>query len=271
MDYLHGIPIIADDTSDGVIFDMDDAASPTGKKGTGYIIRDYAAEPLGHRIKMADPEKIVSQSEWDALIDEQEERKSSLQHIHEFFGVKVKDQNGTLNCWANAPVSALELKFAEMGLKQPELSPGFIASMCGQFNGGLGIWAMDIMEKYGVPETKLWGANKNSRSGLNDPGLLANAAKYKVVEFRDLPSRNATIQAHHLLNNRPIPIGLNWWSHEVLAIRFIRIERGRYGYLIVNSWSTGWGKNGLGILDMNKGTADDAQVLYVANPYSLAT
>lgn len=47
--------------------------------------------------------------------------------------------------------------------------------------------------------------------------------------------------------NIPGPRDYNWWSHSVCGVRWVRIEPGSWGQLILNSWLN-WGRFGLAVL-----------------------
>jgi hypothetical protein len=52
-------------------------------------------------------------------------------------------------------------------------------------------------------------------------------------------------------NNIPGPRDYNWWRHSVCGLRWVRVERGSWGQLILNSWEN-WGLFGLSVLVGNK-------------------
>ena len=48
-------------------------------------------------------------------------------------------------------------------------------------------------------------------------------------------------------NNIPGPRDYNYWSHSVLGVRWVRVEKNAWGQLILNSWKN-WGRHGLAVL-----------------------
>jgi hypothetical protein len=110
-----------------------------------------------------------------------------------------------------------------------------------------------FLREHGVPSVEHWPEKSMSRS--NDrPEVWANAALYKSEEYwidltkkvyDQLLSRNAL--ATCLNNNDPCPIDLAAWGHSVCALRWVRVERGVFRPLILNSWK-GWGRFGLAVL-----------------------
>jgi hypothetical protein len=99
---------------------------------------------------------------------------------------------------------------------------------------------------------------------LDTPQLRAEMAKYKIQEdwvdlTRQKYNRNLTLAqvATCGFNNIPGPRDYNWWRHSVCGLRWVRIERGSWGQLILNSWPR-WGRHGLGVLRGNKATPNGA-------------
>lgn len=262
-DEIFGMPIINDENAPDPV----DVVIAGHSYGRGYRERDYTAEPEGRRLGMADDEKIIDPSEYDARYEEAEATKSSLKHVNEFFQVPPKDQNGTSDCWINAPVGMMELVFVSQGLDPVQLAPGWIASRLGEYSGGMGMWSMTELQKVGCPETKVWGGANRHHEMTDTAAVLASAERFRVAQFRDLPRRNMHHVFHHLFLNRPVCVGLNWWGHEVYYLAPIRIERGRWGVVAKNSWGPGYGKNGVFVLEASKMVPDDAQVLYRVTPY----
>jgi hypothetical protein len=89
-------------------------------------------------------------------------------------------------------------------------------------------------------------------------------AKYKIHEqwtdlTRAIYDRNLTRAqlATTGFNNLAGPGDYNWWGHSVARLRWVRVERGSWGQLILNSWK-GWGKHGLGVLIGSKAVCQGA-------------
>ncbi len=85
------------------------------------------------------------------------------------------------------------------------------------------------------------------------PECRAAMAKRKIEEdwcdlTRQVYDQNLTKAqcATEGFNNNPGPRDYNWQSHSVCGVRWVRIERGSWGQLILNSWK-GWGRYGLGV------------------------
>jgi hypothetical protein len=96
------------------------------------------------------------------------------------------------------------------------------------------------------------------------PAMRASMALHKITEdwvdlTRDVYDQQLSFKqlATCLLCNNPCPVDFNWWGHSVCAIRFVRIEKGSYGILILNSWKN-WGRHGLAVLQGSKARPDSA-------------
>lgn len=241
----------------------------------GLIPRDYAIyPPMMFRSPPADM-PLIPESEWDARIDEQEERESSLEHIFnrvaQQVGVSVPflHQNGHGYCWAYSTGNATMLDRAARNIPYVRLNPHAVAAIIkgGADQGGWCGLSAKFLQETGIPTEQFWKVH--SRDTKQDtPAMRANAALHKLTEdWIDLTAsiydRNLTKQqlATCLLSNTPCAIDFDEWGHSVCAGRWVRIERGVYGPRILNSW-LGWGDNGWGSINKNW-TVDSAVALRV--------
>jgi hypothetical protein len=276
--YKSVIPII-DDSRDGHALQFpgkDGAGSPVGY---GYVPRDFAVTPPNTFGSMPSEIQVYPDSDWDALYDEQEAQKSSLEHLYlsgsggEPAFVNL-DQNGHGYCWAYSAGTALML--ARLRDNQPlvRLNPHSVAAIIknGRDEGGWCGLSAEHIRRRGMAEEGngpgQWPLH--SRSLANDsPECRASSLKYTVTEdFVDLAKsvydQNMTeLQlATCLFNNLPGQVDFNHWSHSVGAVRWVRIERGSFGLLILNSWK-GWGRHGLAVLQGSKRRPDGCVVTRV--------
>lgn len=260
-------PIINDDPR------TNDLAFPQGiATPRGLVPRDYEKYPE----EMFDPPssmRLYDESEWDALFDEEEEQQSSLEHLY-LQGVNnpmfaCLDQDGDGYCWAYSVGHTI--MFDRMVRNQPmvRINPHATAAIIkkGRNEGG---WC-GLSAKFGREvgyAAEGTGPGKwplHSRNLQHDtPELRAQMAMHRITEdyvdlSRQVYDQNLTIKqlATCLFNKIPCAVDFNWWGHSVCAIRWVRIERGSWGPLIINSWK-GWGRHGLGQLQGNKGTPDGA-------------
>lgn len=266
MEYYKGtIPILDCDKSD-----RGENASMFHPKGQakGYEKRDYRLYPEPMFAQPSEME-LIPDSEDDARYDEQEATKSSLEHLYlsgpngEPAFVNL-DQDGDGYCWSYSSGHAVMFdRLKQMppapGSKVVRLNPHSVAAIIkgGRNEGGwCGLSAQFIRENgIAVEGTGPGQWPLQSRNLKYDtPECRAQMALHKVTEdwvdlTKQVYDRNLT-QAQVktcLFNNIPCPNDFNWWGHSVCAIRWVRIERGSWGVLILNSWK-GWGRYGLAVL-----------------------
>lgn len=259
--------IVIDDTN----FHLygDDSATPDGLS-KGYIPRDYEQYPEG---TFADPFPlpIIPREQWPELIEKMERDKTRLSDIRRTAGLKSLNQNGTNYCWVNAVVGAVMLLRAKAGHDYIPLSPASVGSIITGFQnvGGWGSKALEQIIKGGVTPQAIWPANKIDRQYYTEDAKLA-ALDYRVTEWWELRPRNFDQYMTCLLHRIPVPIGLNWWSHEVLGLDPVIIRAAseirlmQFGSRIWNSWGDEWSDNGEGILSESKSTPDEAVAPRVA-------
>lgn len=233
----------------------------------GLVPRDYSVDPPEMFAQPSEME-LIPQSDWDARYDEQEETQSSLEHIYlsgpnggpAFVNL---DQNGDGYCWSYSTGHSIMMDRLRRNLPLVRLNPHATAAIIkgGRDEGGwCGLsakWGRD--NGYAEEGTGPGQWPLHSRSVKYDtPALRAEMAKRKIEEeWVDLTKaaydQNLTTAqvATCGFNNLPGPRDYNWWGHSVCGIRWVRIGRGEWGQLILNSWK-GWGRHGLAVLQGNK-------------------
>lgn len=267
MDFYKGsIPIINDDPSTHVMAYPADAMR-------GYVPRDYTVDPP-EMFAAPSAMELIPESEDDARYDEAEAQKSSLEHLFlngpsgqpAFVNL---DQNGHGYCWAYSTGSAIMLGRLRDNMPMVRLNPHGVAAIIknGRDEGGWCGLSAKFGREHGYPEQGSGPGQwpLHSRSLSNDtPAVRENMKLHRTTEefvdlTRDVYSQNLTVRqlATQLMNNNPGPVDFNWWSHSVCAVRWVRIERGSWGLLILNSW-LGWGRFGLGVLQGSKARPDGA-------------
>lgn len=229
----------------------------------GLVPRDYSQDPES---LFAPPSemKLIPESEWDARFDEQERLGSSLEHIY-LSGpggtprFKNLDQNGHGFCWAYSTGHAIMLDRLRRNLPLVRLNPHATAAIIknGRDEGGwCGLSAKFAREHgYAIEGNASGQWPLHSRDlRFDTPELRASMAKFKVDEdwvdlSRQVYDQNLTrLQlATCLFNNIPCATDFQWWGHSVCSKRWVRIEAGSWGLLIINSWPN-WGRYGLGVL-----------------------
>jgi hypothetical protein len=259
--YKNVFPIIDDGPNNAV-------SHPPGV-GFGAVPRDYSVQP---ETMFAPPSQMVliPESEWDARYDEQEAQQSSLEHIYlsgpggtpAFVNL---DQNGDGHCWAYSTGHAIMLDRLKRNMKLIRLNPHGVATMLKRFNGGWSGLSAQFGTENGYPEEGTgpgqWPLHSNSPK-YDTPECRAAMATRRIEEewtdlTREVYNRNLTEaqSATCSFNNIPGPEDFSWWAHAVCRIRHVRIEKGSWGKLILNSWK-GWGRHGLGVLRGSKMRCD---------------
>jgi hypothetical protein len=277
MDFYKGsIPII-DDTPE-----CRDYAMP-GKidgnpVGYGYVPRNYAIDPP-EMFDQPTSMTLIPESDWDARYDEQEAKQSSLEHLYlsgpngtpAFLNL---DQNGHGYCWAYSTGHALMMLRLQANMPLVRLNPHATAAIIkgGRDEGGWCGLSAKWAREHGYAEegTGLGQWPLHSRDLRYDtPALRDNMAKRKVTEewvdlTKQVYDQNLTRSQVATCGfiNTPVPSDFMWWSHSVCQLRWVRIERGSWGPLILNSWK-GWGRYGLAVLRGTKAVCDGAVALRV--------
>lgn len=269
MDYYRGnIPII-DHTPQALAYAM--PLKIDGQRvGYGYVPRDYSLYPQ----EMFDPPSgmpLIPESEWDARYDEQEAQKSSLEHLYLQGGdtplFENLDQDGQGDCWLFSTGHAVMFVRAVNNLPLVRLNPHAGAVILNQLNGGWCGLSAKLAREVGVAED---GSGPGQWPGhSHDPRydtaeLRAKMGHYKVTQdWVDLtrPVYEQNLSEAMLATcgfaGIPTPTDYGWWGHSVVRIRTVRIERGSWGALILNSWKN-WGRHGLAVLRGSQARADNA-------------
>lgn len=262
--YKSTIPII---DADGPATNL---SHPSGVQ-YGLVPRDYSQYP---EPMFAPPSEmqLIPESEWDARFDEQEEQQSSLEHIYlsgpngepAFINL---DQDGDGYCWVYSTGHSIMIDRLRRNLPLVRLNPHSVAAIIknGRNEGGWCGLSAEFGETrgYAVEGTGPGQWPLHSRDlRYNTPELRTEMAKYRIDESwidmtRQVYDRNLTMQqcATCGFNNIPGPRDYNWWGHSVCGLRWVRIERGSWGQLILNSWKN-WGRYGLAVLRGSKAICD---------------
>lgn len=236
--------------------------------GRGYEPRNWDTHP---QTMYAQPDEmgLIPESEWDARFEEQEKEQSSLEHMFFRDGSNKPafinlDQNGHGYCWAYSVGSCMMMDRVKTNSPVPRLNPHSVAAIVknGRDEGGWCGLSQMTYESMGcaVEGTGPGQWPLHSRDlRHNTPDMREQAKKNRWAEgwvdlSKQVYDRNLTIRqlATALFNNQPCAVDFDWWGHSVCAIRWVRIEKGSWGPLILNSWF-GWGRHGLGQLQGQKG------------------
>jgi hypothetical protein len=142
----------------------------------------------------------------------------------------------------------------------PNLNPFPLAYRIkgGRNQGGWAEQAYKGVADFGVPTHDVWAGNKEGMGQWQSPEVIASANRHKVTASLELPQNNFAALVTSLTHPkfaRPVTMGLNWWGHLVCAVRAVALDGGKFGILIVNSWGSGWGQAGCGVLIESKSIA----------------
>lgn len=258
MDLYHGIPII--DTEQPAT----NLSHPAGQS-YGFAERDYCQYP---QEMLASPEEmqIIPESEWDARFDEQEATESSLEHIflsgpNGTPAFDNLDQDGLPDCWCHSTCHTVMLDRLKRNLPTVRFNAVAVATMLKKTNGAWAGLSAQFAAEQGLPiiGTTPGTWPYQSRKGKDTPELRAAMVRYKIEEdFVDLTKQvydqNLTRSqlATCLFSNIPCAVDFSWWGHSVAALRWVRISKGEWGLLVLNSWGADWGRHGLGVLQGSK-------------------
>jgi hypothetical protein len=270
-------------------------------KERGLIPRDYSKYPRGcYSAAEAVDIKLIDRADFPAIIKDKEDQKSRLSDIRLYAApgqqsIPSLDQNGQGYCWAYSTGSAITLLRAVSHLPYVRLSPHAVACKIKNFRdeGGWGPLSLQFAMDTGYPTVEVWPEKSMSRSN-DKPEVWANAALHKVTEAwvdlaTDIYDRNLTFDQviTLLLNDRPVVVDFNWWSHSVCAMDAVngaaqwglyRAESGKlpdrkafdlvwgmedpvtagFGIRIWNSWTDSWSDKGTGILTGSKAVPNGA-------------
>jgi hypothetical protein len=269
--YKGKIPIIRRSLDEGFIR----GAVPEGL-ATGCIPRDYDVDPVEMR-DSPDAMTVFAESEWDALYDEQEANEDSLEHIYlrgDKPGFEFLDQNGFPDCWAHSTAHAIMLDRLKQNLPVVRLNAVAVATLLRQTNGGWCGLSMKFGRENGYP---VIGTGPGqwpylSRSGRDTPELRASMALHKATEdWYDLGRReyDQHLSTRQLatcgFNNQASAVDFNDYSHSMCQLRRVRIERGAWGGLILNSWK-GFGYYGLCVIPDTTSRPDNAVAVRSSTP-----
>jgi len=249
----HGkIPIIRKSLNDGFI------RGEAPEVSFGCVERDYDVDPVAMGDSPA-AMTLIPASEDDARYDEQEEQESSLEHLYLRGGrpaFEHLDQNGFPDCWAHSSVHAVMLNRMAQNVEIPKFNAVAVATLLNQTNGGWSGLSTKFIREHGIPVVGTGSGQwpYHSRKGKDTPELRAEMARYKVIEdWYDLGRK----EWDQVLSDRQIAtcgwqnwaaaVDYNKYGHAMCQLRKVRIERGRWGKLTLNSW-IGFGYHGLCVI-----------------------
>lgn len=202
-------------------------------------------------------ELLIPESDWQGIIQEQEEQKSRISDLIQIQGLPSKDQRQTNYCWINAPAHCTEIVRLQQNQPMVILSPASVGAKIKNFRnvGGWGKEGLEGIIKWGLYPISMWPANAID-SRHNTTAGNKEALKYRVDEWIECVPRNKAQMISMLLRRKPGAAGLNWWGHEVTYCECVWLD-GQVAVRFRNSWGSSYGKDGFSILQGSKMLADD--------------
>lgn len=221
---------------------------------------------------------LVPESEWIPRIRDRKKYKTGLRDVRATKGpgggrMPSKDQNGQGFCWAYSVTRTVEYARAIMGEDYSPLSAHSVACKVKGFRdegGWAGLSAQFVRANGVVPES-LWPAKSMSRS-YDTAANWEEAAKFRITEdfvdvTRAVYDQNLSwpMQVSLLLQNTPYAGDRNWWGHSTCDFDVDELD-GEVVILTDNSWTDGWGENGVGVIRGNRKYIDGGVATRVVNP-----
>lgn len=219
----------------------------------GLEPRDFRACPPGYLGDFAAtmPDSLlIDEAQWDELIDQQEQTKSSLEHLLRDRKVDSLDQNGQGYCWAYSTTCAVMCVQLVQNTFTAPLSGHMIGCLVKGYRdqGGWNAQSLAFARANGIATVNTWPAKSMNRS--NDNAAMREEAKKSIVtEWWDLDDRGDKVRRQLgslLLQNIPVMVDFAWWGHSVCAVRLVK--RNPFTIRIRNSWTNSWGDYGFGDL-----------------------
>jgi len=241
--------------------------SPDGC-GRGLIAGRGASAEYGAVAQPVPKELLIDPSEFQARIQEKEEKQNRTSDLIRQKKLPSKNQRSLNYCWAFAPTHALEIIRMQQNEPYVSLSPASVGGPLKNWRnvGGMGFDALARLVDYGaVPSANFPDTDLDRR--LLTPENLQLALNYRVTGWWELQPRNMTELVSLLLRNIPVPVGYDWWEHEVTAVDAVWIN-GAVAIRIRNQWwpdgQTPWGDDNFAVLQGRKAIPDDAVAPAVA-------
>lgn len=170
-------------------------------------------------------ELLIPRSEWQARIQEQEQRKTRVSDLITQAGLPFKDQDGLNYCWIFAVVHAIEILRVVMNQPMVKLSAVAVGAGVKGFRniGGMGSEGLAYIVANGVPPESLWPGQALDRRYDTD-ATWEEAKNYKVTEWWDLQPHTLDELVSCLLRGIPVASARMWWAHETTDVEAAWID-----------------------------------------------
>ncbi len=230
---------------------------------TGYIPRDYEAQPLGsgrgavlahEAILRAYPDEKV----WRERFKELEAKKMDLVSVltrafaaKRWYGL---NQDPTNYCWGYGPTHAYMIQRLLAGEPFHRMSPYSVCAIIKNYqnNGGWGSQFLAQMIQSGIATEEHWpmerpGMSRSERQAANMnairngrqylAGSRANAALHKCLEYDDLPARSWPHKMAYACVPLPIASGYNKIGHERCTVGGVILSSGELAAADLDSYT----------------------------------
>jgi len=205
---------------------------------------------------------LIPEREWDDRIRQIEKDQATIPELCDAFGLDVLNQGRTNYCWINAPARCAEIiRLQETG-RVLSYSPASAGGPIKGFRnvGGWGSQGLAYMRENGMNLTEDWPDNAISRSYFTAENR-EKAKRHVVLEYYVIESWEE--MGSCILAGIPTANGYPWWGHEVTGVQ---LKTGDHDLVIDNSWGTGWGDRGRGVLRGRRKIAADCVAITAMMP-----
>jgi len=250
-------------------FVVTDAEIENPQFGRGLVERDFSVHPLGwcEAVRGFDI-PLIPRDEMMARWDMQKKQRGCNRDLMRAKNIQPLNQDRTKYCWAYSSTFATMMAVARSGRRCEPLSGTSIACKIKNFRnqGGWCTKSMEYITEHGVCRIADWPQGMAGlRRDIDTPGVWKRAKRFRVTEWMDLEPGNIDQLITCLLLGLPVATDYNWWGHSVCTadIADLQIRGGKittFDSECVNSWGSGWGDNGRGVLRGRKTLFNSAVV-----------
>jgi hypothetical protein len=215
-------------------------SGPDGESESGYIPRDYGAEPIasGYAAKKMPRELIIPRSEWRGMIEERERTGKRLVDRLTKSGIFILNQSPSWYCWCYSTVNGVMAALISQNETPRLLSPESVAGPIMNYRkqGGWCSKALAYIAEHGVADANAWPWKSHVQA--NNRKYFAesreNAALTKVTEWWDLETWEE--KASCLLRGITVPSCYSYQGHATNSVELIYRD-GDFGIIDNDSYS----------------------------------
>lgn len=271
--YLGKIPIVRRSLNEGFIRGLPEPEF----RQADTVARDFSEDPVSVSAS-PDELELVEESDYDAIYEERQKSGSGLGNkmirALEAKEYTFVDQDRFPDCWYHSMVNGASASRLLQNLEFILFNAVAGATILNRTNGGwCGLSTKDAMDN-GIPVAGKGSGEwpYQSRSGKNDAAFKENRARHKIIEsYYDL-GREVYDQK---LSNRqlstccfqdnPNPADFMRHGHSMLIVDKVRIEKGSWAWLVLNSWKA-FGYLGLCVMPEMPDNAVSIRVVRPSSP-----